>query len=195
NSPYSASKAASDHLVRAFHHTYGLPTLTTNCSNNYGPYQFPEKLIPLIIQKALAGQPLPVYGDGRNVRDWLFVGDHVAAIRRVLEIGRVGEVYNVGGDAERENIHVVKTICALLDERGPLADGRKREALITYVKDRPGHDRRYAIDAGKIKRDLGWRQTESFESGIARTVDWYLANQAWVTRVLDGSYRMERLGA
>ena len=195
NSPYSASKAASDHLVRAFHHTYGLPTLTTNCSNNYGPYQFPEKLIPLVIQKALAGQPLPVYGDGRNVRDWLFVGDHVAAIRRVLDIGRVGEVYNVGGDAERENIHVVKTICALLDERGPLADGRKRESLITYVKDRPGHDRRYAIDAGKIKRDLGWRQTESFESGLAKTVDWYLANQAWVTRVLDGSYRMERLGA
>ena len=194
NSPYSASKAASDHLVRAFHHTYGLPTLTTNCSNNYGPYQFPEKLIPLMIQKALDGEPLPVYGDGRNVRDWLYVKDHCAAIRRVLEIGRVGEVYNVGGDAERENIHVVKTICALLDERRPLADGRKRETLISYVKDRPGHDRRYAIDASKIKRDLGWRQTESFESGIAHTVDWYLANQAWVQRVLDGSYRMERLG-
>jgi dTDP-glucose 4,6-dehydratase len=194
NSPYSASKAASDHLVRAFHHTYGLPTLTTNCSNNYGPYQFPEKLIPLIIQKALIGEALPVYGDGRNVRDWLYVGDHCAAIRRVLEIGRVGEVYNVGGDAERENIHVVKTICALLDQRRPFADGRRREALITYVKDRPGHDRRYAIDASKIKRDLGWRQTESFESGIARTVDWYLENQAWVGRVLDGSYRMERLG-
>jgi len=147
NSPYSASKAASDHLVRAFHHTYGLPTLTTNCSNNYGPYQFPEKLIPLIIQKALAGEPLPVYGDGRNVRDWLFVRDHCTAIRRVLEIGRVGEVYNIGGDAERENIHVVKTICALLDERRPLAGGAKRETLVTYVKDRPGHDRRYAIDA------------------------------------------------
>jgi dTDP-glucose 4,6-dehydratase len=194
NSPYSASKAASDHLVRAFHHTYGLPTLTTNCSNNYGPYQFPEKLIPLILQKALAGEALPVYGDGRNVRDWLYVGDHCAAIRRVLEIGRVGEVYNVGGDAERENIHVVKTICALLDERRPFADGRKRESLISYVKDRPGHDRRYAIDAGKIKNDLGWRQTESFESGLARTVDWYLDNQPWVRRVLDGSYRMERLG-
>lgn len=194
NSPYSASKAASDHLVRAFHHTYGLPVLTTNCSNNYGPFQFPEKLIPLMIQKALAGEPLPVYGDGRNVRDWLYVGDHCAAIRRVLEIGRVGEVYNVGGDAERENIHVVKTICALLDERRPFADGRRRETLITYVKDRPGHDRRYAIDAGKIKADLGWRQTESFESGMARTVDWYLASQDWVGRVLDGSYRMERLG-
>jgi len=195
NSPYSASKAASDHLVRAFHHTYGLPTLTTNCSNNYGPYQFPEKLIPLMIQKALAGEPLPVYGDGRNIRDWLFVGDHCAAIRRVLEIGRVGEVYNVGGDAERENIHVVKTICALLDERRPLANGRKRESLISYVRDRPGHDRRYAIDASKIRRDLGWRQSESFESGLARTVDWYLERQDWVNRVLDGSYRMERLGS
>jgi len=194
NSPYSASKAASDHLVRAFHHTYGLPTLTTNCSNNYGPYQFPEKLIPLMIQKALAGEPLPVYGDGRNVRDWLFVGDHCAAIRRVLEIGRVGEVYNVGGDAERENIHVVKTICALLDERQPLPNGKKRESQITHVPDRPGHDRRYAIDASKIKRDLGWRQAESFESGLARTVDWYLEHQDWVRRVLDGSYRMERLG-
>jgi dTDP-glucose 4,6-dehydratase len=195
NSPYSASKAASDHLVRAFHHTYGLPTLTTNCSNNYGPYQFPEKLIPLMIQKALAGEALPVYGDGRNVRDWLYVGDHVTAIRRVLEAGRVGEVYNVGGDAERENIHVVKTICALLDERRPLADGRRRESLIAYVKDRPGHDRRYAIDASRLKSELGWTQSESFESGIARTVDWYLANQGWVGRVLDGSYRMERLGA
>ncbi|WP_395683280.1 dTDP-glucose 4,6-dehydratase [Dokdonella sp.] len=194
NSPYSASKAASDHLVRAFHHTYGLPVLTTNCSNNYGPFQFPEKLIPLMIQKALAGEALPVYGDGRNVRDWLYVGDHCAAIRRVLEIGRVGEVYNIGGDAECENIQVVKTICALLDERRPLADGRKRESLISYVKDRPGHDRRYAIDASKIKRDLGWHPTESFQSGIARTVDWYLANQPWVQRVLDGSYRMERLG-
>ena len=194
NSPYSASKAASDHLVRAFHHTYGLPTLTTNCSNNYGPYQFPEKLIPLMIQKALTGEPLPVYGDGRYVRDWLYVKDHCAAIRRVLEIGRVGEVYNIGGDAERENIQVVKTICALLDERRPLASGAKRESLIRHVPDRPGHDRRYAIDASKIKRDLGWRQTESFESGLARTVDWYLENQDWVRRVLDGSYRMERLG-
>ena len=195
NSPYSASKAASDHLVRAFHHTYGLPVLTTNCSNNYGPYQFPEKLIPLVLQKALAGEPLPVYGDGRNVRDWLYVGDHCAAIARVLEAGRIGETYNVGGNAERENIHVVKTLCALLDERRPLADGRARESLITFVKDRPGHDRRYAIDAGKIRRELDWAPTESFESGIARTVDWYLDNQPWVSRVLDGSYRMQRLGA
>jgi dTDP-glucose 4,6-dehydratase len=194
NSPYSASKASSDHLVRAFHHTYGMPTLTTNCSNNYGPFQFPEKLIPLMIHKALVGEKLPVYGDGRNVRDWLFVGDHCKAIHRVLEIGRTGEVYNVGGDAERENIVVVKTICKLLDERRPMADGAKRESLITYVKDRPGHDRRYAIDAGKIKNTLGWRQTETFESGIAKTVDWYLDNQDWCQRVLDGSYRMERLG-
>lgn len=194
NSPYSASKAASDHLVRAFHHTYGLPVLTTNCSNNYGPYQFPEKLIPLIIAKALAGESLPVYGDGLNVRDWLFVGDHCAAIRRVLEAGRPGETYNVGGDAERENIVVVKTICALLDERQRLPDGRARESLITFVKDRPGHDRRYAIDASKLKRELGWAPTVTFEQGIARTVDWYLANQPWVGRVLDGSYRLERIG-
>jgi dTDP-glucose 4,6-dehydratase len=194
NSPYSASKAASDHLVRAFHHTYGLPTLTTNCSNNYGPYQFPEKLIPLMIQKALAGEPLPVYGDGRNVRDWLYVRDHCRAIQRVLEAGRTGEVYNVGGDSERENIHVVKTICGMLDQRRPLADGRRRESLITYVKDRPGHDRRYAIDSSKLQRELGWAPQETFESGIARTVDWYLDNQAWCGRVLDGSYRMERLG-
>jgi dTDP-glucose 4,6-dehydratase len=194
NSPYSASKAASDHLVRAWHHTYGLPVLTTNCSNNYGPYQFPEKLIPLMIARALAGDPLPVYGDGRNVRDWLYVGDHCSAIRGVLERGRVGEVYNVGGDAERENIAVVKTICALLDARRPLADGRARESLITYVKDRPGHDRRYAIDAGKLKSELGWAPSVSFEAGIARTVDWYLAHQDWVRRVLDGSYRPERIG-
>ena len=194
NSPYSASKAASDHLVRAFHHTYGLPTLTTNCSNNYGPYQFPEKLIPLMIHKALHGEKLPVYGDGRNVRDWLYVGDHCRAIQRVLEIGRTGEVYNVGGDAERENIVVVRTICKLLDERRPRADGSRRDSLISFVKDRPGHDRRYAIDAGKIKSQLGWRPTESFESGIAKTVDWYLANQEWCARVLDGSYRGERLG-
>ncbi|GAA5077625.1 dTDP-glucose 4,6-dehydratase [Lysobacter panacisoli] len=194
NSPYSASKAASDHLVRAFHHTYGLPVLTTNCSNNYGPYQFPEKLIPLIIARALAGEPLPVYGDGRNVRDWLYVGDHCTAISRVLEAGRVGETYNVGGDAERENIVVVKTICRLLDERRPLADGRARESLITFVVDRPGHDRRYAIDASKLKRELGWAPTVTFEQGIARTVEWYLDNQAWVQRVLDGSYRLERIG-
>ncbi|WP_057917329.1 dTDP-glucose 4,6-dehydratase [Lysobacter antibioticus] len=194
NSPYSASKAASDHLVRAFHHTYGLPVLTTNCSNNYGPFQFPEKLIPLIIAKALAGEPLPVYGDGLNVRDWLFVGDHCAAISRVLETGRIGETYNVGGDAERANIVVVKTICALLDARRPLADGRARESLIAYVADRPGHDRRYAIDADKLKDELGWAPTVTFEEGIARTVDWYLGNQAWVQRVLDGSYRLERIG-
>jgi dTDP-glucose 4,6-dehydratase len=195
NSPYSASKAASDHLVRAFHHTYGLPTLTTNCSNNYGPYQFPEKLIPLMIAKALAGEPLPVYGDGRNVRDWLYVGDHCRAIRAVLERGRVGEVYNVGGDAEQENIHVVRTICALLDERRPRPDGARREAQITYVKDRPGHDRRYAIDSSKLRGETGWKPSRSFEQGLAETIDWYLAHQDWVRRVLDGSYRMERLGA
>ncbi|MBS0195018.1 MAG: dTDP-glucose 4,6-dehydratase [Proteobacteria bacterium] len=194
NSPYSASKAASDHLVRAFHHTYGLPVLTTNCSNNYGPFQFPEKLIPLVIQKALAGQPLPIYGDGMNVRDWLFVKDHCAAIRQVLEAGRVGETYNVGGDAEKPNITVVKTICALLDARRPLPDGRPHEALITYVKDRPGHDRRYAIDATRLQRELGWKPTVDFEQGIAATVDWYLDNAAWVKRVLDGSYRLERIG-
>ncbi|MCI1729186.1 MAG: dTDP-glucose 4,6-dehydratase [Chiayiivirga sp.] len=194
NSPYSASKAASDHLVRAFHHTYGLPVLTTNCSNNYGPYQFPEKLIPLMIAKALAGEPLPVYGDGRNVRDWLYVGDHCSAIRAVLAQGRIGEVYNVGGDAERENIVVVKTLCALVDERRPRLDGTRREAQITYVKDRPGHDRRYAIDASKLQTELGWRPAMSFERGMAATVDWYLSNQDWVRQVLDGSYRMERIG-
>ncbi|MEO9079662.1 MAG: dTDP-glucose 4,6-dehydratase [Rhodanobacter sp.] len=195
NSPYSASKAASDHLVRAFHHTYGLPVLTTNCSNNYGPYQFPEKLIPLVIQKALAGESLPVYGDGKNIRDWLFVDDHCSAIHRVLDAGRIGETYNVGGNAEQENIHVVKAICALLDARQPLASGRPRESLITYVTDRPGHDRRYAIDSSKLQNELGWHPSQTFESGIAATVDWYLANQAWSQRVLDGSYRMERLGS
>ena len=195
NSPYSASKAASDHLVRAFHHTYGLPTLTTNCSNNYGPYQFPEKLIPLVIQKALAGESLPVYGDGLNIRDWLFVSDHCSAIRRVLDAGRVSETYNVGGNAERENITVVKTICALLDARQPLADGRTRESLITYVKDRPGHDRRYAIDSSKLQNELGWQPSQTFDTGMAQTVDWYLAHQSWIQRVLDGSYRMERLGS
>jgi len=194
NSPYSASKAASDHLVRAFHHTYGLPVLTTNCSNNYGPYQFPEKLIPLIIARALAGEPLPVYGDGSNVRDWLYVGDHCAAIRAVLEGGRVGETYNVGGDAERRNIEVVRTICALLDARRPRADGAKRETQITFVADRPGHDKRYAIDASKLQRELGWAPAHSFEQGIADTVDWYLDHQAWVQRVTDGSYRLERIG-
>ncbi|HEY4147039.1 dTDP-glucose 4,6-dehydratase [Pinirhizobacter sp.] len=195
NSPYSASKAASDHLVRAFHHTYGLPVLTTHCSNNYGPYQFPEKLIPLVIQKAMEGEPLPVYGDGLNVRDWLYVGDHCSAISRVLEAGRIGETYNVGGNAERANIDVVKAICSLLDARRPLADGRAHESLITFVRDRPGHDRRYAIDAGKLRDELGWTPSLTFEQGIAATVDWYLAHQAWTSRVLDGSYRMERLGA
>ena len=194
NSPYSASKAASDHLVRAFHHTYGLPVLTTNCSNNYGPYQFPEKLIPLVIARALAGEPLPVYGDGRNVRDWLYVADHCAAIRAVLERGRVGETYNVGGDAERENIEVVRMICQLLDERRPRDDGEPRSGQIIYVADRPGHDRRYAIDASKLKRELGWAPAHSFEQGIADTVDWYLEHQDWVQRVLDGSYRLERIG-
>lgn len=195
NSPYSASKAASDHLVRAFHHTYGLPTLTTNCSNNYGPYQFPEKLIPLMIAKALAGAPLPVYGDGKNIRDWLYVGDHVSAIAAVLHKGRPGEVYNVGGDAERENIVVVQAICSILDRLQPRADGLARIAQLTYVKDRPGHDRRYAIDSSKLQRETGWAPSESFESGIERTIRWYLDNQAWVQAVQDGSYRGERLGA
>jgi len=194
NSPYSASKAASDHLVRAFHHTYGLPVLTTNCSNNYGPYHFPEKLIPLIIARALAGEPLPVYGDGKNVRDWLFVGDHCQAIRTVLEKGRVGETYNVGGNAEMQNIEVVHAICALLDERAPRADRKPRSSQITFVADRPGHDRRYAIDASKLRDELGWEPEYTFEQGITETVDWYLANQAWVKRVLDGSYRLERIG-
>ena len=195
NSPYSASKAASDHLVRAFHHTYGLPVLTTNCSNNYGPYQFPEKLIPLMIDKALRGEPLPVYGDGRNVRDWMYVGDHCSAIQAVLDRGQVGETYNIGGDAERENLQVVTSILALLDERRPLADGGNRAGLIRFVADRPGHDRRYAIDASKIQRALGWRPSETFESGLARTVDWYLANPDWCAHIHDGSYRGERLGA
>ena len=194
NSPYSASKAASDHLVRAFHHTYGLPVLTTNCSNNYGPYQFPEKLIPLVIAKAVAGEPLPVYGDGKNVRDWLFVKDHCSAIARVLEAGRVGEVYNVGGNAERRNIEVVETICRLLDERRPREDGEPRASQITFVRDRPGHDRRYAIDASKIRNELGWNPSVSFEQGLAATVDWYLANREWTGRILDGAYRLERLG-
>lgn len=195
NSPYSASKAASDHLVRAFHHTYGLPVLTTNCSNNYGPYQFPEKLIPLVIQKALAGEPLPVYGDGLNVRDWLFVEDHCSAIRCVLEAGRLGETYNVGGNSERTNIAVVKTICSILDEVSPLKSGQPHESLITFVRDRPGHDRRYAIDATKLKNELGWTPAHTFEKGIRATVQWYLDNNTWVQSILDGSYKMERLGA
>lgn len=188
NSPYSASKAASDHLVRAWFHTYGLPVLTTNCSNNYGPYQFPEKLIPLVIANALAGQPLPIYGDGMNVRDWLYVGDHCAAIRRVLEAGRPGETYNVGGWNEQPNLEIVKTICALLDELQPDPVG-PRERLIRFVTDRPGHDRRYAIDARKIERELGWRPAETFATGIRRTVAWYLANQPWVEHVRSGAYR------
>ena len=194
NSPYSASKAASDHLVRAFHHTYGLPVLTTNCSNNYGPYQFPEKLIPLIIVRALAGDPLPVYGDGENVRDWLFVGDHCNAIRMVLERGRAGETYNIGGNAEKRNIDVVHAICELLDDRAPREDGKPRSSGITFVADRPGHDRRYAIDASKLRDELGWEPAYSFEQGIAETVDWYLCRQDWVRRALDGSYRLERIG-
>ncbi|KLI98619.1 dTDP-glucose 4,6-dehydratase [Luteimonas sp. FCS-9] len=194
NSPYSASKAASDHLVRAFHHTYGLPVLTTNCSNNYGPYHFPEKLIPLVIAKALAGETLPVYGDGQQVRDWLFVTDHCEAIRTVLEKGRVGETYNVGGDSERRNLEVVETICGLLDARRPRVDGQPRSSQITFVADRPGHDRRYAIDASKLQGELGWRPRHTFESGIAETVDWYLDNQDWVRGILDGSYRLERIG-
>lgn len=195
NSPYSASKAASDHLVRAFHHTYGLPVLTTNCSNNYGPYQFPEKLIPLVIQKALAGEALPIYGDGLNVRDWLYVEDHCSAIARVLDAGKVGETYNVGGNSERNNITVVKTICAILDDVAPRPDGSKHETLITFVRDRPGHDRRYAIDASKLKNELNWTPEHTFETGIRATVQWYLDNTSWVTGILDGSYRLERLGA
>ncbi|MFK7956167.1 MAG: dTDP-glucose 4,6-dehydratase [Lysobacterales bacterium] len=193
NSPYSASKAASDHLVRAFHHTYGLPVLTTNCSNNYGPFQFPEKLIPLIISKALAGEPLPIYGDGLNVRDWLHVSDHCAAIARVLEGGTPGEVYNVGGDAEMTNIDVVETICADLDKKRPLSGAKYRDQ-ITFVKDRPGHDKRYAIDASKLKNALGWQPQFSFSQGIGDTIDWYLNNQQWVDNILDGSYQGERLG-
>ncbi len=188
NSPYSASKAASDHLVRAWHHTYGLPVLTTNCSNNYGPYHFPEKLIPLMIVNALAGKPLPVYGDGLNVRDWLYVKDHCAAIREVLARGRVGETYNIGGWNEKANIEIVKTVCALLDELKPDAAG-SYSRLITYVKDRPGHDRRYAIDARKLERELGWRPAETFESGIRKTVSWYLDNPEWVAHVQSGAYR------
>lgn len=192
NSPYSASKAASDHFVRAFHHTYGLPTLTTNCSNNYGPYQFPEKLIPLVTLNALEGKPLPVYGDGQNVRDWLFVEDHCRAIRRVLEAGRVGEVYNIGGDCERANLQIVEAICDAVDRAQPGRSSTRE--LITFVKDRPGHDRRYAIDAGKIQRELGWKPRVQFEQGLEQTVRWYIANRPWVERVTSGKYRRERLG-
>jgi len=189
NSPYSASKAASDHLVRAYHHTYGLPALTTHCSNNYGPYQFPEKLIPLVIHHALAGKPLPIYGDGSNVRDWLYVSDHCAAIRAVLERGRVGETYNIGGRSEKTNLQVVKTVCAMLDELSAGSPVVPHEALITFVADRPGHDRRYAIDAGKIEQELGWFPQQTFESGMRKTVAWYLDNQGWVENVLSGGYR------
>lgn len=189
NSPYSASKAASDHMVRAYHHTYGLPVLTTNCSNNYGPLHFPEKLIPLMIVNALAGKPLPVYGDGQQIRDWLYVKDHCSAIRRVLEAGQVGEVYNIGGWNEMPNLGIVQRVCALLDELRPRADGQPYANQISFVTDRPGHDRRYAIDARKIERELGWKPAETFESGIRKTVAWYLANQQWVDGVMNGSYR------
>jgi dTDP-glucose 4,6-dehydratase len=189
NSPYSASKAASDHLVRAYHHTYGLPTLTTHCSNNYGPYHFPEKLIPLMIVNALAGKPLPVYGDGMQIRDWLYVKDHCSAIRRVLEAGRPGETYNIGGWNEKPNIEIVQTICTLLNELRPRPDGKSYAEQITYVQDRPGHDRRYAIDASKIHRELGWKPSETFDSGIRKTLQWYLDNAAWVANVQNGSYQ------
>ena len=189
NSPYSASKAASDHLVRAWHHTYGLPVLTTNCSNNYGPYHFPEKLIPLVIHNALAGKPLPIYGDGQQIRDWLYVQDHCSAIARVLQAGVPGETYNVGGWNEKPNLDVVHTICQLLDQMRPRSDGRMYAEQITYVTDRPGHDRRYAIDARKIERELGWRPAESFESGIRKTIAWYLDNPDWVSGVTSGAYR------
>ncbi len=194
NSPYSASKASADHLVRAYYHTYGLPVLTTNCSNNYGQYQFPEKLIPLMMQKALAGQSIPIYGDGQQIRDWLYVGDHCQAIMRVLEAGKPGEVYNIGGNSEMANLDVAKHVCDLLDELLPDSAHKPHASLIVFVKDRPGHDRRYAIDAGKIQRELGWRPQESFASGIRKTVMWYLENQDWIERVLSGAYRGERLG-
>lgn len=194
NSPYSASKAASDHFVRAYQHTYGLPTLLTNCSNNYGPFQFPEKLIPLMILNALEGKPLPIYGDGLNVRDWLFVEDHCEAIETVLKKGSVGECYNIGGDNERSNIDIVKTICATVDRFRPDLPHSPCESLITYVKDRPGHDRRYAIDASKIRNELGWTPSQEFSTGIERTVQWYLENPEWVRRVQSGDYQRERLG-
>jgi dTDP-glucose 4,6-dehydratase len=196
NSPYSASKASSDHLVRAWHETYGLPMVITNCSNNYGPYQFPEKLIPLMILNALAGEPLPVYGKGDQVRDWLYVDDHARALHLVMEQGRLGETYNIGGHNEMKNIDVVKTLCRQLDKKvEQYPEGvTKYEDLISFVTDRPGHDQRYAIDAGKIKRELGWEPRETFETGLAKTIDWYLDNQAWCEHVRDGSYQGERLG-
>ncbi|MBB1651836.1 dTDP-glucose 4,6-dehydratase, partial [Delftia sp. UME58] len=189
NSPYSASKAASDHLVRAYHHTYGLPVLTTNCSNNYGPYHFPEKLIPLVIHNALAGKSLPIYGDGQQIRDWLYVADHCRAIRRVLAAGKTGETYNVGGWNEKTNLEVVHVLCTLLDELSPRKDGQSYTTQITYVQDRPGHDRRYAIDATRLQRELGWTPSETFETGIRKTVLWYLDNQQWVANVTSGAYR------
>lgn len=189
NSPYSASKAASDHLVRAYHHTYGLPVLTTNCSNNYGPHHFPEKLIPLVINNALTGKALPIYGDGMQIRDWLYVEDHCSAIRRVLEAGRIGEVYNVGGWNEKPNIEIVKTLCKMLDEKSPRADGKSYAEQITFVQDRLGHDKRYAIDATKLFNELGWKPAETFETGIEKTVNWYLDNQEWVKNVTSGEYR------
>ncbi|WP_426168217.1 dTDP-glucose 4,6-dehydratase [Pseudoduganella sp. R-34] len=189
NSPYSASKAASDHLVRAYHHTYGLPVLTTNCSNNYGPYHFPEKLIPLVIHNALAGKALPIYGDGQQIRDWLYVKDHCSAIRRVLEAGALGETYNVGGWNEKANLEVVHTLCEILDQLKPRADGQSYKTQITFVKDRPGHDKRYAIDASKLERELGWKPAETFETGIRKTVQWYLDNTGWVQNVTSGNYR------
>ena len=195
NSPYAASKAASDHLVRSFQHTYGLPTLTTNCSNNYGPYHFPEKLIPLMILNALDGKPLPVYGDGQQIRDWLYVEDHAAAIWLVLQRGRTGETYNVGGLNERANLDVVKTLCALLDAKSPRSDGTSYAAQIAYVADRPGHDRRYAINCSKLQSELGWAPRESFETGLAKTVDWYLKNRSWTDDITQNRYNRDRLGA
>ena len=189
NSPYSASKAASDHLVRAWYHTYGLPTLTTNCSNNYGPYHFPEKLIPLCILNALNGKPLPIYGDGKQIRDWLYVKDHCSAIREVLKQGHIGETYNVGGWNEKTNLEVVETLCAILDELKPKSDAKSYADQITFVKDRPGHDRRYAIDASKLERDLGWRPQETFETGLRKTVLWYLENETWINHVVSGEYQ------
>jgi len=195
NSPYAASKASSDHLVRSYHQTYGLPVLTTNCSNNYGPYQFPEKLVPLMIHNALTGKPLPVYGDGQQIRDWLYVEDHCRAILAVLEKGSLGEVYNIGGNNEKANLEMVRTLCRLLDEMAPNAAHRPHQSLITFVGDRPGHDRRYAIDSGKIQRELGWAPRETFDTGLRKTIRWYLENRTWVERVMSGAYRGERLGS
>jgi len=194
NSPYSASKAASDHLVHAWHHTYGFPVLTTNCSNNYGPRQFPEKLIPLIIHNALAGKELPIYGDGKNIRDWLYVEDHCSALYTVMTKGKLGESYNIGGNCEMQNIEIVRAVCSILDEVRPKADGAKYEKQITFVKDRPGHDRRYAIDASKIKRELGWEPIETFDTGIRKTIQWYLDNPKWVNDIISGQYQCQRLG-